>query len=69
MPNLNLDNIFTYHAPKGDQTERYQRLREAAKHFAEVAQECVPDSRERSTGLTNVQQATMWFNAAIAINE
>jgi hypothetical protein len=26
-----LDDWFTYHAPKGDQTERYQNLREIAK--------------------------------------
>lgn len=69
MPNLNLDNIFTYHAPKNDQQERYVAIREQAKALAALIQASCPDSRERSTALTNVQQAVMWANAAIAINE
>ena len=31
-----IDNTFTYHAPKNDQTERYQRIREWAKELATV---------------------------------
>jgi hypothetical protein len=69
MPKLDLDNIFTYHAPHGDQTTRYAILRNQAKAFAhDIEREC-PDSRERSLALTSLQQAVMWANAAIAINE
>ena len=66
---LNLDNIFTYHAPHGNQAERYVEIREKAKELAKLIQEKTPESREQSVALTNVQQAVMWANAAIAINE
>lgn len=69
MPPLNLDEIFTYHAPFGDQPQRYIALRDKAKELAVLIQTTTPASREQSTALTNVQQAVMWANAAIAINE
>lgn len=68
MP-LDLDNIFTYHAPKPGQQERYVALRETAKALATLIQDSTPASREQAVALTNVQQAVMWANAAIAINE
>jgi hypothetical protein len=64
-----LNNIFTYHAPKDGQAERYVQLREAAKALAQLIVTLTPQSREQSVALTNVQQAVMWANAAIAINE
>jgi hypothetical protein len=69
MPALDLDNIFTYHAPRNDQPQRYIALREKAKELADLIQRSTPPSREQSVALTNVQQAVMWANAAIAINE
>jgi hypothetical protein len=33
MTDAELVNYFTYHAPKGDQPERYVRIREAAAGF------------------------------------
>lgn len=64
-----VDSVFTYHSPKGDQTERYQGIRQQAKFFAYVLLVNVPDSRERSLALTHLQESVMWANAAIAINE
>lgn len=69
MPKLDLDNIFKYHAPRADQPARYVALREKAKELAALIQKSTPDSREQSVALTNLQQAVMWANAAIAINE
>ncbi len=66
---MDLDKIFTYHAPKGDQGERYIKLREKAKEFAEAVVDLTPASREQSLAVTAIQQASMWANAAIAINE
>lgn len=66
---MNLDNIFTYHAPKADQPARYNQIREAAKQFAQLVSDTTPMSREQSLAITAIQQATMWANAAIAINE
>ena len=55
------ENTYTYHAPKGDQTARYEKLRAKARELA--------DSREKSLAHTKVEEATMWANAAIARNE
>jgi hypothetical protein len=69
MATASLDRVYTYHPPFGTQQERYLRLREAAKAFAKLITELAPPSRETSVALTNVQQAVMWANAAVAINE
>jgi hypothetical protein len=64
-----LENRFTYHAPTGDQFDRYEQLRSYALHFAELVHAYTPDSRERSVALTKIDEAIMWANAAIARNE
>jgi hypothetical protein len=69
MPYLDLENIFTYHAPRADQLPRYQELRDAGKAFAQLITDKCPDSRERSLALTRIQEAVQMANAAIAINE
>ncbi len=66
---LDFDNIYTYHAPKGDQQERYVKLREAAKIFALTIRELTPESREQSVAFTQLETACFWANAAIARNE
>ena len=66
---MDVQNTFTYHAPFGDQPARYQAIRSVAKDLATLIQTATPVSREQSVALTNLQQAVMWANAAIAINE
>lgn len=69
MTNDQIMNIFTYHAPFGDQARRYEELRTKAKEMAFLIEACCPESREKSLAFTNLQQAIMWANASIAINE
>jgi hypothetical protein len=64
-----VERIFTYHAPVGTQAARYEALRSMAKQFAKMLLVACPDSRERSLALTHVQEAIMFANASIAINE
>jgi hypothetical protein len=64
-----LDKRFTYHAPKGDQPERYTALRASARLFAMAIVSNTPESREQSVALTHLETAVMWANAAIARNE
>ena len=64
-----LENIFTYHAPKGDQTERYEKLRSKAKEFAELIESTCPLSYEKNIAIDRVRESVMWANASIAINE
>lgn len=69
MTQEQLDNNFVYHAPKGDQTERYQKLRDKAKELAEFLNELCPESREKAVAFTQLETAMFWANASIARNE
>lgn len=62
-----LKNIFTYHAPKGDQSERYVKVREAALAFAETIEAHVPDGADKTAAIRKVREAVMTANAAIAL--
>lgn len=64
-----INNIFTYHAPKGDQQARYVEIRETAKHFAHLINTACPESREKSIAITKLQECVQMANASIAINE
>lgn len=72
MPQINddtINHVFTYHAPKGDQLQRYAAVREAARRFALEIIAMSPESPERTLALRDVQRAVMMANAAIALNE
>lgn len=69
MTEQQIDNIFTYHAPFGNQQARYQEIREAAKAFAHTLNRACPESREKSIAFTQLQQCVQMANASIAINE
>jgi hypothetical protein len=60
---------FTYHPPKGDQAERYSRIREQIFATATVCVELTPCSPEQSRALNALDEAMMLFNASIARNE
>lgn len=64
-----LDNLFTYHKPFGTQPERYEKIRAAAKAYAQVVNENCPESREKSISITNLQLSVMLANSSIAVNE
>jgi hypothetical protein len=66
---LDLNHIFKYHAPKGDQAERYEQIRDAARLFASEIVRLSPESRERTQAITHIECAVMWANAGIARNE
>jgi len=64
-----LENDFTYHKANENQVDRYEYLRENAKALANAIDERVPDGREKSLALTNLEQAIFWANAGIARNK
>lgn len=64
-----IEKSFTYHAPKDGQGDRYVTIRDTAKTFADLLVTLTPESREQSLALTNLEQAVMFANAAIARNE
>lgn len=64
-----IERDFTYHPPKGDQPERYVKIRDMAKAFALLIVETTPTSREQSIALTHLDSVVFNANAAIARNE
>lgn len=69
MTNAQIENNFSYHTPKEDQPERYEKIRNKAKMLAAYINENCPDSREKSLAMTKLEEAVMWANASIARNE
>lgn len=64
-----LANRYTYHAPKGDQAQRYERIRQQIYATATVCVDLTPCSPEQTRALNALDEAMMLFNAAIARNE
>ena len=69
MP-VNTDNVvdvFSYHAPTGDQPARYEAIRSAARAFAIVLLENVPPCADQQACLRLLRESVMTANAAIAL--
>jgi len=67
MKKAELDNIFSYHAPTGNQPARYEKIRSAGKAFAEAIIENTPVCADQNAAIRKVREAVMTANAAIAI--
>lgn len=65
----NFENIYTYHEPKDTQPQRYESIRKKARELATVIELSCPDSAEKATAHTRLEEAVMWANASIARNE
>ena len=61
-----LDNWFSYHAPIGDQAQRYERIRAAGKRMAEVLVAECPESADLSVAIRKIREAVYAGNASIA---
>ncbi len=66
---IDLAREFSYHPPKEGQPERYEEIRAAGRDFAEIVTGECPTSAERTTAIRKIQEAVMWANASIAVNE
>ena len=64
--NPTIENNFKYHAPKEGQAEVYVEIREKAKELAYLMDEKVPNGREKSLAMTQLEQTVFWANAGIA---
>lgn len=70
MTEHSIDHLFTYHDTDDPQIiERYRRVNEAAKVFAREIHDCCPNVIERLTAIHRVQEARMWANASVALNQ
>lgn len=61
-----ISNRFTYHAPTEQQIKKYGSLRTRGKELAFLIEDLCPDSEEKTTALTRLDEVIMHANAAIA---
>jgi len=66
-PTPDLENIFKYHAPTSDQLPKYEKLRAAAKAFAQAIVDNSPQGPDQTAAIRKVREAVMTANAAIAL--
>lgn len=66
--NSDIKNRFTFHPATPTTASKYEAMRAKALELAAWMDENAPESRELSQALTNLDQATMWFNASVARN-
>lgn len=67
MESVDLDNRFRFHpADTAEKQERHETVRRACRELARELDELVPDGRELSLAITNLEQTMMWANAGIA---
>lgn len=69
MEEKDLRNRFTYHPPKGNQPDKYDAIRQSMLSLALMLNDLCPEGREKSLAITNLEQVSMWANAAIARGE
>jgi hypothetical protein len=65
---MDIENIFSYHAPKGDQPQRYEAIRAAAKVLAQTIVDNCPPSADQTAAIRKVREAVMTANAGIALD-
>lgn len=63
-----IEDRFSYHSPKTGQNEKYEAIRNKAKELSWLIENECPESREKATSQTKLQEVVMWANASVAIN-
>lgn len=66
---VDLDTMFTYHSPKGDQQARYMAIRVCGKMLAEMIIDCCPPSADTTAAIRLLRESIMTANQSIACGE
>ena len=69
MPTIDIDDLFSYHPPRGDQPKRYEAIRSAAKEFAKVLLENTPPCADQTVAIRKLRETVMVANASIALSK
>lgn len=64
-----LENFFSYHAPKKDQPLKYEIIRQTAMGLAMVIIHNTPSSADQTASIRKLRECVMTANAAIACDE
>lgn len=67
MQSSDIDNRFDFHpATTEEKRGEHGSVRSACAELAHFINEHVPEGREKSLAITNLEQVMFWANAAIA---
>lgn len=66
MRKEDIDNWFSYHAPTPEKIETYNTLRIAAKEFAFIFDNYVPDCADKTAAMRKLRETVMAMNLAVA---
>lgn len=69
ISDADLDNWFTYHAPKLFQPERYAAIREAGRAMAQVIVNNTKPSADQTAAIRKLREVVMTANQAIACEQ
>lgn len=67
LTQVDLDEMFRYHAPTPEQPAKYEAIRAAGKAFAEAILANTPPSPDQSVAVRKVREAVYTANAAVAL--
>ncbi len=62
-----IDNLFTHHEPKADQSMRSQAIQDAAKYLGQIILANTHQSADQMKAITKLREAVMMANASIAL--
>lgn len=60
---------YAYHRPGDDALGRITKLRKSFSYLDKLITELCPNSRERSTAITQLETTAMWAIKAVVIND
>lgn len=63
----NVGEVFTYHAPQGDQESRYHAIREQARMLAYAILSYTKTGPDQQAALRKLRECVMTANASIAL--
>ena len=66
MRQADLENWFSYHAPRPEQVQTYNDVRNKAKELAELFDSVVPDCADKTAAMRHLRETVMAMNLTIA---
>lgn len=69
MTEQEIEKVFTYHAPNTSSIKKLEDFRNAAKLFAKIIQELVPECADKNAAFRKLRECVMTANAGIVLNQ
>jgi hypothetical protein len=66
MRQADLDNWFSYHAPRPEQVQTYNDIRNKAKELVELFDSVIPDCADKTAAVRHLRETVMAMNLTIA---